>query len=172
MHLKTLNDLYVEELQDLYDAEQQITEALPKMAEAANHPQLKAAFQQHLEQTRGQIRRLEQVFQSLGQAPKRKTCTGVKGIIAEGQDKIKHGADPDVLDAGLIGAAQHVEHYEIAGYGCVRTWATELGFKDQARLLQQTLDEEGETDKKLTALAESRINAEAQRGAPAMSRAA
>lgn len=164
MHLKSLNDLYLEELQDLYDAEHQITQALPKMAEAAHNADLKAAFQEHLQQTQGQIGRLEQVFQMMGQKAERKTCAGMKGIIAEGQEKLKHAgeADPDALDAGLIAAAQHVEHYEMAGYGCVRTWAQELGLHDQARLLQQTLDEEGETDKRLTMLAESRINRQAE----------
>lgn len=164
MHLKSLNDLYLDELKDLYDAEHQITQALPKMAEAAHNPDLKAAFQQHLQETQGQIGRLEQVFQMCGQKAERKTCTGMKGIISEGQDKIKHSgdADPDTLDAGLIAAAQHVEHYEMAGYGCVRTWARELGFHDQAELLQQTLDEEGETDKLLTSLAERRINRAAE----------
>ena len=164
MHLKSLKDLYVEELQDLYDAEHQITQVLPKMAEAAHNADLKAGFQEHLQQTQAQIGRLEQVFQMLGQKAERKTCAGMKGIIAEGQEKLKHAADtdPDTLDAGLIAAAQHVEHYEMAGYGCVRTWARELGFHDQAQLLQQTLDEEGETDKRLTMLAESRINRQAE----------
>lgn len=166
MHLHDMRALYLEELQDLYDAEHQITEALPKMIQACHHPDLKSAFETHLQETRGQIGRLEQVFQMLGEKAERKTCTGMKGIIAEGSDKLKHAKDsnPDVLDAGLIAAAQHVEHYEMAGYGCVRTWARELGFHDQARLLQQTLDEEGNTDKLLTSLAEERINRDAEEG--------
>lgn len=164
MHLHDLRALYLEGLQDLYDAEHQITEALPKMSRAAHSPDLKSAFDQHLRETQGQIARLEQVFQMLGETAKRKTCTGMKGIIHEGEEKIKHAADADrhVLDAGLIAAAQHVEHYEMAGYGCVRTWAQEMGLNDQARLLQQTLDEEGNADKLLTSLAESRINREAE----------
>lgn len=164
MHLKSLNDLYLDELKDLYDAEHQITEALPKMVQAAHNSDLKAAFQEHLQQTQQQIGRLEQVFQMLGQTAERKTCAGMKGILAEGQEKLKHArdADPDTLDAGLIAAAQHVEHYEMAGYGCARTWARELGLHDQANLLQQTLQEEGDTDKRLTMLAESRINPQAE----------
>jgi ferritin-like metal-binding protein YciE len=164
MSMKSLNDLYLDEIKDLYDAEHQITQALPKMVEAAHNRELKAAFRTHLKQTEGQIRRLEQVFESLGKQPARKACAGMKGILAEGQEKLKHAADadPDTLDAGLIAAAQHVEHYEMAGYGCVRTWAKELGFRDQARLLQETLDEEGETDKLLTGLAEKRINVAAE----------
>ena len=163
MHLNSLNDLYMDELKDLYDAEHQIKEALPKMAQAAHNPDLKAAFEEHLRQTEGHIGRLEQVFRSCGETAERKTCPGMKGIIAEGQEKMKHAqSDRDTLDAGLIAAAQHVEHYEMAGYGCVRTWARELGHHDQAQLLQQTLDEEGETDKRLTMLAESRINREAE----------
>jgi ferritin-like metal-binding protein YciE len=166
MSLKSLNDAYLEELKDLYDAEHQITQALPKMEKAAHNQELKKAFQTHLQQTEGQIQRLEQVFESLGKKATRKTCAGMKGIIAEGQEKLKEAteADPDTLDAALIAAAQHVEHYEMAGYGCVRTWAKELGFNDQARLLQQTLDEEGQTDKLLTQLAESRINLAAEGG--------
>jgi ferritin-like metal-binding protein YciE len=174
MSLKTLNDAYLEELKDLYDAEHQITEALPKMVEAAHNSQLKTAFKTHLKQTEGQIKRLEQVFESLGKTASRKPCSGMKGILAEGKEKLKEAseADPDTLDAALIAAAQHVEHYEMAGYGCVRTWAKELGFKDQAQLLQQTLDEEGETDKLLTQLAESKINLAAEGNGQQMKKAA
>lgn len=174
MSLKSLNDLYLEEIKDLYDAEHQITQALPKLVEAAHNKALKAAFRTHLKQTEGQIKRLEQVFEMLGKQPARKTCAGMKGILAEGAEKLKHvaDADPDTLDAGLIAAAQHVEHYEMAGYGCVRTWATELGFKDQANLLQETLDEEGETDKLLSELAEKRINLAAEGKDQPLSRAA
>jgi ferritin-like metal-binding protein YciE len=157
----SLRDLYIEELRDLYDAEQQIIQALPKMAQTASSQELKTAFQQHLEQTRGQVDRLEQIFRKLNTNPQGKKCVGVQGVIREGEQLIKQGGDPETLDAGLIGAAQKVEHYEIAGYGTVRTWARRLGDQEAAQLLQQTLDEEGETDKKLTRLAEAGINQEA-----------
>jgi ferritin-like metal-binding protein YciE len=158
---ENLKDLYVDELKDLYDAEHQILEALPQMAEKASHPELKQAFRTHLEQTRGQVTRLEQVFQKLGVEPERKTCKAMKGLMAEGEEILKAKGDEDTIDAALIAAAQRVEHYEIAGYGTMRSLARRLGHEDQARLLQQTLDQEGEADKKLTRLAESRINAEA-----------
>jgi ferritin-like metal-binding protein YciE len=161
MKLKTLKDLYIEELRDLYSAESQITRALPKMAKAATNPKLKAAFEHHLEQTKGQITRLETIFKTLGEKATGKTCKAMEGLVAEGEELIKEKPDPQVLDAGLISAAQRVEHYEIAGYGSVRTYAETLGETDAARLLQETLDEEGETDKKLTALAESVINVQA-----------
>jgi ferritin-like metal-binding protein YciE len=159
--MNSLRDLYIEELQDLYDAEQQITRALPKMAQAASHADLKAGFQLHLQQTQGHIQRLEQIFQKLGQAPGGHTCKGVQGLIQEGEEGIRKAGDPDTLDAFLIAAAQRVEHYEIAGYGTARTWAKLLGENDAAKLLQQTANEEGDTDKKLTAIAESHINREA-----------
>ena len=172
MHLRSLNDLYLDELRDLYDAAHQITEALPKMAQAAHHADLRTAFNEHLRQTQGHIGRLERVFQLLGEMPERRSCAGMKGIIAEGREKMKHAeqAGTDAIDAGLIATAQHVEHYEMAGYGCVRTWARELKLHDQASLLQQTLDEEGDTDKRLTMLAESRINRDAE--TPMLARAA
>ena len=159
--LDSLQDLYLEELRDLYSAENQILEALPKMAEAASRPELKQAFQTHLNQTRGQVGRLEQIFQTLGQSPQGKTCKGMQGVLSEGQEMIQHKADPAVRDAGLISAAQRVEHYEIAGYGTVRTYATLLGRAEDAELLQQTLNEEGETDKQLTRLAEGLVNRQA-----------
>lgn len=162
MELDTLKDLYVEELKDLYSAEKQLVKALPKMAKAANAPQLKEAFRTHLEQTRRHAERLEQICRELGVSPRGKKCVGMEGLIEEGSDLIKEDPDPDVLDAGLISAAQHVEHYEMAGYGTVRTYARQLGFESQADMLQQTLDEEGETDHLLTALAESGINIEAE----------
>ena len=162
MKLDSLQKLFVEELRDLYDAEHQLVKALPQMAEAASSPQLRAAFEHHLEQTKGHVQRLEQVFQSLGEKPSRKTCKAMKGLVEEGSEMIKEHADPAVKDAGLIAAAQRVEHYEIAGYGTVRTYAKLLRDDAAARLLQQTLDEEGETDKKLTHLAESSINVEAK----------
>ena len=158
---RSLRDLYIEELQDLYDAEQQILQALPKMAQAASHAELRTAFEQHHRQTEGQVRRLEQIFQKLGASATGKRCKGTAGVIAEGEELIKQGGDPDTLDAGLIGAAQKVEHYEIAGYGTARTWARLLGEEDAAKLLQQTLDEEGQTDHKLTQLAERKLNKDA-----------
>ena len=157
-----LNDLFINQLEDLYDAEHRLTSALPKMAEAASSPQLKSAFQEHLRQTENHVARLEQVFQRLGCEPKRETCDAIKGLIKEGEHIINAKGDNDVRDAGLIGAAQKVEHYEMAGYGTVRTFARQLGMSDVANLLQQTLDEEGETDKKLTGLAESFVNVQAQ----------
>lgn len=166
MALNTLRDLYIEELKDLYSAETQITEALPMMAEKASSPELKGAFQLHLKQTQTQVQRLEQIFQALGEKPGGKTCKAMKGLLAEGQELMKEKADPDVLDAGLIGAAQKVEHYEIASYGTARTFARRLGETQAAALLDQTLQEEGDTDHKLTMLAEQRgINQDAMRQA-------
>jgi len=161
MKLDSLKKLYVEELRDLYSAENQLVKALPKMAKAASSPQLRSGFEEHLEQTKGHVNRLEQIFEKLGESPKGKTCKAMEGLVAEGEELLKENADPSVLDAGLISAAQRVEHYEIAGYGTVRTYARLLKDEAAARLLQQTLDEEGETDKKLTRLAESGINVEA-----------
>lgn len=161
-----LRDLYLDELRDLYDAEHQILNALPKMIDRASHDELKQVFRTHLEETRGQVNRLEEVFRSCGETADRKTCLAMKGLIAEGEEVIKAKGDPDVIDAGLIGAAQRVEHYEIAGYGTARTLARRLGFEDQARLLQQNLDQEGNADKKLTSVAESRVNVEAAMGTP------
>jgi ferritin-like metal-binding protein YciE len=162
MELDTLKDLYVEELKDLYSAERQIVKALPKMIKAAKHPELKAAFKTHLQQTGEHARRIEEICNELGVSPRGKKCVGMEGLIEEGSELIKEKPDDDVLDAGLIAAAQHVEHYEIAGYGTVRTYARQLGYESQAQLLQQTLDEEGETDHLLTDLAEARINLEAE----------
>ena len=158
MKFQNLEDLLHEELKDLYDAEQQLVEALPKMMEAAENPQLQEAFREHLQQTEQQVTRLEEVFEELGFEPESHTCKGMKGLIAEGQQMIKAKGDTDVRDAGLIGAAQRVEHYEIAAYGTARTLAQRLGRSRAAELLQTTLDEEGETDKKLTAIAESSVN--------------
>ena len=162
MELDTLKDLYVDELKDLYSAEKQLVKALPKMAKAANDPQLKEAFRTHLAETRGHVERLEQICRDLGVSPRGKKCVGMEGLIEEGNELIQEDPDPDVLDAGLINKAQHVEHYEMAGYGTVRTYARQLGFESQADLLQQTLDEEGKTDHLLTQLAESGINVEAE----------
>jgi ferritin-like metal-binding protein YciE len=164
MKLDSLHALYIEQLQDLYSAEQQLTKALPKMAKAAHSPKLKAAFEGHLEQTKTHIERLEQIFKSLNTKHGNITCKGMQGLIEEGDEMIKEKADPDVKDAGLIAAAQRVEHYEMAGYGTVRTYAQVMGHKEHIKLLQQTLDEEGAADKKLTSLAESGINVEAASG--------
>jgi ferritin-like metal-binding protein YciE len=161
MEMETLRDLYIDELKDLWSAEKQLVAALPRMAKAANDPQLAKAFNTHLRETERQVKRLEQVFKSLGVSPRGKKCVGMEALIEEGKELIKEKPEPSVLDAGLIAKAQHVEHYEIAGYGTVRTYAQLLGEQDQARLLQQTLDEEGNTDKILTELAERSINVEA-----------
>ena len=161
MELDTLRKLYIDELKDLYSAEKQILKALPKMARAATSPELKEAFQTHLEQTRGQIERLDRVFETLEASPRGKKCVGMEGLIEEANELIGEDPEPEVLDAGLISKAQHVEHYEIAGYGTVRAYAELLGETEQAALLQETLDEEGETDKLLTGLAEGAINLQA-----------
>ena len=161
MALKTLHDLYVNELKDLYNAEHQLLKALPKMAKAASSPELAKAFTDHLEETEGQIERLETIFTELEVSPKGKKCKAMEGLLEEGKDVMAEDADPSVMDAALISAAQRVEHYEMAGYGCVRTFARLLGFDNAADLLQETLDEEGTADKKLTELAESVINVEA-----------
>ena len=162
MELDTLKDLYVQELKDLYSAEKQIVKALPKMIKAANDPELKAAFKTHLKETGEHARRLEMICKELGVSPRGKKCVGMEGLLEEGNELIQEKPDEDVLDAGLISAAQHVEHYEMAGYGTVRTYARQLGFENQAQLLQQTLDEEGKTDHLLTDIAESRVNIEAE----------
>jgi ferritin-like metal-binding protein YciE len=162
MKLENLHSLLVEELQDLYSAENQIIEALPDMIEEASSPDLKGALQQHLEETRGQVRRLDQIFSQIPNVKKDgKTCKGMKGIIKDGQDLLDTDAEPEVLDAGMIAATQRVEHYEIAGYGTVRTYAQLLGRKDWAQLLEQTLNEEKQADQKLNQLA-SHINVEAR----------
>ncbi|HEX6694039.1 MAG TPA: ferritin-like domain-containing protein [Longimicrobiales bacterium] len=161
MAIESLQDLYVEELKDIYNAEQQIIKALPKMAAGASHSSLKKAFEEHLVMTRGQVERLETIFAEMDEKPTGKKCKGMEGLIEEGEELLKEKADPDVLDAGLIGAAQKVEHYEIAAYGTVRNMALQLGLTSHAELLQQTLDEEGETDKRLTGLAEGGVNKDA-----------
>lgn len=162
MELETLKDLYINEIKDLYSAERQLVKALPKMAKAANDKNLQQAFRTHLKETTQHAARLEEICRELGVSPRGKKCVGMEGLIEEGNELIKEEPDPDVLDAGLIAKAQHVEHYEIAGYGTVRTYARQLGFESQAELLQQTLDEEGRTDHLLTELAESGINVEAE----------
>ncbi len=162
MEMETLQDLYVEELKDLWSAEKQILKALPKMIKNAKHPQLKKAFAKHEKQTRVHVTRLERICKDLGESPRGKKCVGMEGLLQEGSDLIKEKPAADVLDAGLISAAQHVEHYEMAGYGTVRTWARTLGYDKQADLLQATLDEEQQTDLDLTSLAKASINIDAE----------
>jgi ferritin-like metal-binding protein YciE len=162
MHMQDLQDLYVEELRDIYNAEKQLVKALPKMAKKATHEELKDAFTEHLEQTKGHVERLEKIFDKLGKRAGGKVCKAMQGIVEEGKEMMEEDAEPEVMDAGLIAAAQRAEHYEIAAYGTVRTYAKLLGEDQAAKLLQATLDEEDETDKKLTDLAESSINVDAQ----------
>jgi ferritin-like metal-binding protein YciE len=161
MKLDSLKKLFVEELRDLYSAEKQILKAIPKMAKAATSSELKAAFETHLEETKGQVERLEKIFEGLGKSPKGKTCKAMEGLVEEGSDLMKEDIEPAVLDAGLIAAAQRVEHYEMAGYGTVRSYARLLNNKEAEDLLQATLEEEAATDEKLTTLADSVINLQA-----------
>src|SRR5215216_4873025 len=163
MELDTLKDLYVEELKDLYSAEKQIIKGLTKMSKAANHPELKQAFTRHQQMTEKHVERLERICADLDVSPRGKKCVGMEGLIEEANELIQERPDPDVLDAGMIAAAQHVEHYEMAGYGTMRTYARALGFEEQAELLQLTLNEEGETDKLLTRIAKSSVNVDAER---------
>lgn len=165
MPKNSLEELFIDELRDLYSAEEQITRALPKLAKKASSPQLQAAFEEHLEQTREHISRLEQIFKDLGESPEGKTCRGMAGLLKEGDEMMSEEYEPETMDAALISAAQRVEHYEMAGYGTVRTWAKLLDNSSAAKLLQKTLDEEGDTDKKLTKLAESKINKQAEKAA-------
>jgi ferritin-like metal-binding protein YciE len=161
MEIDDLRKLYVDELKDLYSAEKQILQALPRMAKKVQNPDLKKAFEEHVEVTRKQVERLDQIFEGLGKSSRGKKCKGMEGLLEEGKEMMEEDMEPEVLDAALLSAAQKVEHYEIAGYGTVRTYAQLLGEDQAAKLLQQTLDEEGETDKKLTQLAEKSINVEA-----------
>jgi ferritin-like metal-binding protein YciE len=162
--MEDLRDLLVDELRDIYDAEHRITKALPKMRKAAGSPDLQDAFDMHLQETEGQIERLEQVFDLLDEPAKRKKCEGILGLIEEGDEMMSEDADPSVLDAALVASAQKVEHYEIAAYGTLRTYARLLGEDEVVSLLEETLDEEKATDEKLTALAEAGINEAAARG--------
>ena len=155
-----LKELYIDELKDLYNAESQLVKALPKMAKAASSDELRQGFEEHLEQTKGHVQRLEKIFQALGESPKGKKCKGMEGLIEEGSEVMEEDYEGSVLDAALIGAAQRVEHYEIAGYGTVRSMAETLGESDHVSLLEETLEEEKATDEKLTELAEQ-INAQA-----------
>jgi ferritin-like metal-binding protein YciE len=165
MKLESLKDLLVEQLKDLYSAENQLIKALPKMAKAAASADLRAGFEEHLEQTRHQAERIEQICEQLGVNPKGKKCAAMEGLIEEGKELMEEDAEPAVLDAGLIAAAQKVEHYEMASYGCARTWAEQLGLDSAARLLEETFEEEKATDEKLTELAEQSVNTEAAVGA-------
>jgi ferritin-like metal-binding protein YciE len=161
MKLETLRDLFLHELRDLYDAENQIIKALPKMASASHSPELRSAFELHLEETKTQTERLDRVFSELGETPKRHECAAMKGLIKEGSDLISEKAEPHVKDAGLIVAAQKVEHYEMAGYGSACVFAELLGLSSVKQLLKDNMSEEEAADKKLTQLAESFINQEA-----------
>ncbi len=165
MKLESLKDLYLEQLKDLYSAETQLVDALPKMAEAATSPDLKKGFKDHLKQTEEHVTRLEKIFRDLGESGKGETCEGMKGLIKEGSEMAKMKGEDAARDAGLIAAAQRVEHYEIAAYGTVRTYAELLGQDQHVTLLEKTLNEEQETDEKLTDLAETHINQEAMAGA-------
>jgi ferritin-like metal-binding protein YciE len=165
MKLESLENLFVHELKDLLSAEKQLVKALPKMAKGANSEALRAGIEEHLEQTKGHVERLEKIFGLLGKTARAETCKAMEGLIEEGSDLLKEEGSPSVKDAALIGAAQRVEHYEIAAYGTVRTLAQLLGQDEAAELLQETLDEEKETDEKLTELAMSEINPEAERAA-------
>lgn len=162
--MNSLNDLFIEELKDLHNAEKQIIAALPKMQKAASNPELQSAFEEHLEQTKEHVNRLEKVFEIIGEKAQGKTCRAMQGIVEEAKEMMEEKGDPNVMDAALIANAQRVEHYEIAGYGTVRTYARMLGFKDAEKLLQQTLDEEAQTDEKLTQLAEKSVNVQANQG--------
>jgi Uncharacterized protein conserved in bacteria len=165
MKNKTLDDLFYDGLRDIYYAERQLLKALPKLARGASAEELKSAFQQHREQTEGHVTRLQQVFEICGKAARGKTCPAIDGIIEEGEEVLSEYKDTPALDAGLIAAAQAAEHYEITRYGTLRRWAQELGMKDAAKLLDETLKEEAQTDEMLTKLAEKDANSRAQRAA-------
>jgi ferritin-like metal-binding protein YciE len=161
IEFNSLEDLFLEQLEDLYDAEHRIIRALPKMSEAARSRELKQAFDQHLAQTRGHVDRLDTIFRELNKTPDRETCEAMKGLLREGEEMIDAKGDPNVRDAALIAAAQRVEHYEMAGYGTARSLAIHLGHANAARLLQDTLEEEKSADSKLTDIAENAVNVHA-----------
>jgi len=167
LKVNSLKELYVEELKDTYDAEKQIVKALPKMVKAASTPELQKAFEAHLEQTKGHVQRLEQIFQGLGEEPKAKKCDGMRGILEEGEEVVSEGSEGPVRDAGLIAGAQRVEHYEMAVYGSLKTWAEQLNDEQAAQLLEETLNEEKKADQKLTQIAESSVNTNASAAANA-----
>jgi len=158
MSLDSLEKLFTEELKDVYNAEKQLVRALPRMAKAADSPELQQAFTKHLKETEGHVQRLEKIFQQLGQSARGKTCKGMQGLVEEGKEVMEKEGESPVIDAALIASAQRVEHYEIAAYGCLRTYAQLLGLDEAVQLLQQTLEEEEATDKILTDLGESGIN--------------
>ena len=162
MKLDSLRTLWIEEMRDLYNAENQLLKALPKMAKRASTPELKEAFESHLGETQTHVERLEEIFAKLGKKPGGKTCKAMKGLVEEGSEMLKEDGPDSVIDAGIIAAAQRVEHYEMAGYGAARTFASLLGEDDAEELLQTTLDEEGAADEKLTEIAESIVNEEAE----------
>ena len=168
MKMQSLQDLVVDQVRDLYDAEKQLVKALPKMASAASSPELKKAFEEHLQQTTGHVSRLEEVFKHLSHSAKGKTCKAMEGLVEEGEEIIDAKAEPEVRDAGLIAAAQKVEHYEIAGYGCLSTWAEQLSLDEVKRLFAQTLQEEKQTDELLNQIAE-KLNQAAEHQAGARS---
>jgi ferritin-like metal-binding protein YciE len=161
MKLDSLRTLWIEEMRDLYNAENQLLKALPKMAKKASTPELKEAFETHLDETQNHVERLEQIFTNLGKKPSGKTCKAMKGLIEEGSEMMSEDGPDSVIDAGIIAAAQRVEHYEIAGYGVVRTFASILGEDEAEDLLQETLDEEAAADEKLTEIAENTVNDDA-----------
>lgn len=161
MKIETLRELMIDELQDLHSAEQQIVKALPRMVKASHNPQLKQAFEHHLEETKNHVTRLEQIFKRMNESPKGKTCEGMKGLLKEGEERISDGGEAEVLDAGIISAVQRVEHYEMAAYGSARTYAELLGDQEAVRLLSQTLDEEKAADHMLTQVART-VNVEAK----------
>ncbi len=165
MKLESLHDLYLSELKDLYSAEDQIVKTLPKVIEKATSPELRQALENHLEETRGHVARLEQVFEMHGEQPKKQKCKGMAGILEEGDEMIGKDAEPIVRDAAIISACQRVEHYEMAAYGTVRTYAEQMGHERAAAVLQETLDEEMAADETLTDIAMQRVNAEAARHA-------
>lgn len=165
MKIESMEDLFLEHIEDLYDAEQRLVKALPKMAEAATSPELRQGFESHLGETKGQVKRLEQVFQLLGKKSKGQTCDAMKGLIEEGEDMISSIDKSPLRDAGLIAAANRVEHYEIAAYGSARSFAQTIGLAEAVSLLDATLNEEKKADEKLTRLAESTVNREASRAA-------
>ena len=161
MQMESLQELLIHDLRDLYSAENQLLKAMPRMAKKATNPQLRKAIETHMKETEVHVQRLQKVFEKLGKKPTGKKCQAMEGLIEEAKEAMGEDMDEDTMDAALIAVAQKVEHYEIAGYGTTRTWANQLGDSDTARVLQQTLDEEGKTDKLLTELAESSINIEA-----------
>ncbi len=163
MKMESLTDLYLEQLRDLYSAENQLVDALPKMAEAAHGPDLKKGIKEHLRQTQEHVTRLERIFNAMGEKPEGTTCKAMKGLVKEGEEMINAKGDPDVIDAGIIACAQRVEHYEIAAYGTVRAYSQALNRSDATQLIEKTLQEEKDTDRKLTELAEAHINSDASR---------